>query len=201
MRGTAGICCTAGRIMAVARNVDAGGLTPAQAKFAAGLAAGMTQSAAYRSAYPRSLDWRDKLVWEKASLLAANEKVRQRVAELAARALELAGMQAGEVMAEVKRLAFSDIGGIVHPNGRLKMPHELDAATRASVASFEIDKDGKIKYRFWDKNAALDKAMRHLGLFEKDNLQQPPAVGTVLLGVLKGPESGGAAPPADDKAG
>jgi phage terminase small subunit len=184
--------------MAVARNVDAGGLTPAQAKFAAGLATGMSQSAAYRESYPRSLGWKDETVWQCASRLSADRKVAARVADLAARALELAGMQAGEVMAEVKRLAFSDIGGIYHPDGRLKKPHELDAATRASVASFEIDKDGKIKYRFWDKNAALDKAMRHLGLFEKDNLQQPPAVGTVLLGVLKAPESGGAAPAEGD---
>jgi len=185
--------------MAVARNVDAGGLTPAQAKFAAGLAAGMSQSAAYRKAYPKSLAWKDETVWKRSSELATHGGVVGRVAELAARAIELAGMQAGEVMAEVKRLAFSDIGGIVHPNGRVKMPHELDAATRASVASFEIDKDGKIKYRFWDKNSALDKAMRHLGLFEKDNLQQPPAVGTVLLGVLKGPEPADPAAPAADR--
>lgn len=167
--------------MAVARNVDAGGLTPAQAKFAAGLAAGMTQSAAYRDAYPRSLNWKDESVWQCAARLAADAKVAARVAELAAVALEAAGLRAGEVLSEVKRIAFSDIGGIVDVRGRIKLPNQLDPATRAAVASFEIDKDGRIKYRFWDKVAALDKAMRHLGLFEKDNLQQPPLIGRVEL--------------------
>ncbi|HNL91236.1 MAG TPA: hypothetical protein PKH05_19300, partial [Nitrospira sp.] len=49
----------------------------------------------------------------------------------------------------------------------------LDDATRAAVASFEIDATGRIKYRFWDKNAALEKAAKHLGLYKADNEQRP----------------------------
>lgn len=59
---------------------------------------------------------------------------------------------------------------------------ELYDDTAAAVASFEqklIKKGRKIvgqivKIRLWDKNAALEKAMKFHGLFEKDNKQRPP---------------------------
>jgi len=72
---------------------------------------------------------------------------------------------------EVSRLAFSDPRNIMHTDGRIKMLHELDAATAAAVASFEVDEKGVIKYKFWDKNSALDKAAKVQGLYEKDNAQ------------------------------
>ena len=81
---------------------------------------------------------------------------------------------------EIAMLAHSDVSGIMHPDGRVKLPHELDAATRAAVASFEIDATGRIKYRFWDKNAALEKAAKHLGLYEKDNEQQATPIRDML---------------------
>ena len=62
------------------------GLTPMQEAFAAGLAKGMTQAAAYRKAYPKSRKWSDKAVWSHASGLAANGLVQGRVAELVGKA-------------------------------------------------------------------------------------------------------------------
>jgi hypothetical protein len=44
---------------------------------------------------------------------------------------------------------------------------EVKTATKGeSVVAVQVK-----KIKFWDKNAALDKAMRHLGLFENDNRQ------------------------------
>jgi len=65
-------------------------LTVQQEAFAQGLASGLSQSAAYRQAYPKSQKWKDSTVWEQASKLAANNKVIARVAELTA---ELAAKQ------------------------------------------------------------------------------------------------------------
>lgn len=63
-------------------------LTGAREKFAQGVASGLSQSAAYRAAYPAALKWQDKTVWARASELAADGKVLGRVeairAELAA---------------------------------------------------------------------------------------------------------------------
>ncbi|MBI3157609.1 MAG: terminase [Burkholderiales bacterium] len=62
------------------------GLTPKREAFAAGLAQGLSQAEAYRRAFPRSAAWKDAAVWSKASLLAGDGKVRERVAEIGAKA-------------------------------------------------------------------------------------------------------------------
>jgi phage terminase small subunit len=67
---------------------------------------------------------------------------------------------------------------------RVKLPHELDAATAAAISSFEIDDMGRIKYRFWDKNSSLERAAKILGAFKEDNRQKNPI--TALLGQLSG---------------
>ncbi len=61
-------------------------LTPKREAFAAALARGLSQAAAYREAFPRSLGWADATVWRKASLLAGDGEVKARVAELGAKA-------------------------------------------------------------------------------------------------------------------
>ena len=36
-----------------------------------------------------------------------------------------------------------------------------------------VDADGRLtRIRLWDKNAALEKAMKHLGLYNRDNTQR-----------------------------
>lgn len=63
-------------------------LTPKREAFAAALARGLSQAAAYREAFPSSLTWKDASVWQRASALAADVKVQSRVAELGAKAAE-----------------------------------------------------------------------------------------------------------------
>ena len=64
--------------------------------------------------------------------------------------------------------------------------------TRAAIASIEIDErtvDGVVighttKIKLWDKNRALEMAMKHLGLYERDNAQRSEslALQVVLVG-------------------
>ena len=156
------------------------GLTAQQETFAVAVAAGASLSDAYREAYPRSLKWACETVHEAASRMAANYKVNTRIYALRVAAEKLSTLEASRVLDEIAMLAHSDVSGIMHPDGRVKLPHELDAATRAAVASFEIDAKGTIKYRFWDKNSALDKAAKHLGLYEKDNHQKTDTLQSLL---------------------
>jgi len=71
----------------------------------------------------------------------------------------------------------------LHPVGRIVLPkREREKRTRLGrLASFEIEeergKDGDTttrirKVKFWDKNAALEKLMKHLGSFERSNRQR-----------------------------
>lgn len=83
---------------------------------------------------------------------------------------------------EIARLAYSDPRRLYNPDGSLKLIHELDDDAAATIASVEVDvlrEDGKavgetVKVKQWDKNSALEKAMKFHGLYEKDNAQQQP---------------------------
>lgn len=161
------------------------GLTAPQEAFAQAVASGMNQSEAYRKAYPKSKGWKPSSVTEKASTLAGNVKVQSRIKELQAVSAEKASLDGAEIMLEIRRLALSDIAGIINEEGKVKLPHELDPVTRAAVASFKIDEYGRIEYKFWDKNSALERASKILGLFEKDNKQKTDPLRD-LLGELKG---------------
>ncbi len=158
------------------------GLSPQMDAFALNMVGGdMSASDAYRKAYPKTKDWKPKTVNEAASRLMSNSKIRARIAELQKKAAEVAVLNAKDVLEEVRRVAHSDIGGIMTADGKIKLPHELDPVTRASVASFKIDEFGRIEYKFWPKTTALEQAMKHLGLYEKDHAQQAPVIGTVRL--------------------
>lgn len=63
-------------------------------KFAQGLASGMSQRNAYRVAFPNSKRWKDETVDSKASVLAKNEKVLERLRELAEQSTSEAVMNA-----------------------------------------------------------------------------------------------------------
>lgn len=171
------------------------GLTPQQEKFAQEVAKGLSLAAAYREAYPLSKKWKDDSVHNKASALARKAQVAARVSAMQSEAAANATLEAAEVLRQVNLLVTSDIVNICHADGRIKLPHELDAATRAAVKSFKLTKDG-IEYQFWDKNSALEKAMKHLGLFGKDNGQKTDRIAealSMLSGNVLGPVTGATA--------
>jgi phage terminase small subunit len=175
------------------------GLTPQQEVFAQEVAKGKSLSEAYRAAY-KAAKMKPETVNDSASKLMANPQITHRVRQLQAAAADRAELEATQVLREIKRVALSDIAGIMHDDGRVKLPHELDPATRAAVASFKIDEYGRIEYKFWDKNSALDKAGKILGLYELDNKQKSdPLVDLLasLSGNVLGPAQG--LPPIDDE--
>ena len=156
------------------------GLTPQQEGFAVAVAAGSNLSDAYRGAY-KTARMTAKQINEEASKLAGNPKITQRIRALQGASADASILSSARVLDEIAKLAHSDVSGIMHPDGRVKLPHELDDETRAAVASFEIDATGRIKYRFWDKNAALEKAAKHLGLYKADNEQRPAPITRIEL--------------------
>lgn len=167
-------------------------ITPQQEAFAQAVASGMNQSEAYRKAYPKSQKWKDDSVHNRASALMRNAQVLARVSELQAESAEIAVLDGAKIMEEYRRLAHSDIAGIMNPDGSVKLPHELDPVTRSAIASFKIDEYGRIEYKFWNKPAALTDSSKILGLFEKDNKQKTDPLRELLselsgnvLGVAK----------------
>ena len=154
-------------------------LTAKQTAFAAACAKGQTGSDAYRVAY-EAKKMAPKTVHEQASRLLANRKVTARIAELREGAVKAVRLDVEDVFRQLASVLRSDPARLFDVDGRILPIHQIDDATRAAIASIEVDEvhaNGKAvghvrKIRFWDKNAALAKAMKHLGLFERDNAQQ-----------------------------
>ena len=105
------------------------------------------------------------------------------IAELTAAHEQSSGLKTDATLRETDRLIRSDLRKLIGPNCTVKDPSEWDDEMAAAVASFEVveefsgtGEDRKLtgyvkKIKLWDKNAAIDKGMRHLGLYEKDNAQ------------------------------
>lgn len=116
--------------------------------------------------------------------LLKDVEVSGELADAAREVSEAVGLATQVTLQEVKRLSESDIRKLYRPDGTMKDPREWDDATAAAVASIEIVEefsgtgaDRKLvghtkKVKLWDKNAALEKALKHLGLYERDNTQR-----------------------------
>lgn len=158
-------------------------LTSKQEAFALAVFKGSSATAAYRAVYDTS-GTAPKTINEAASRLMKNSKIVTRLAELRAPAIRKAELSVERTLKEIARLAYSDPRALYDDRGNLKPVHELDDDTAATIASVEVEQAfagrGKKrrlsgytrKVKQWDKNAALEKAMKHLGLFERDNAQQ-----------------------------
>lgn len=96
------------------------------------------------------------------------------------------GLTVERVLQEAMRLAFFDIRKLADSEGNPIPIGELDDDTAAAIQGLELatervrgGEDGAEtvvrKYKIADKNAALERLFKHLGLFQKDNDQNNPA--------------------------
>lgn len=136
-------------------------LTPKEEAFATGLAAGLSQSDAYRQAYPHSQKWRAHAIHSRASTLAASEKVQQRFAELREKAAAANEVTIERIVAELAKIAFGDARRVMKwgPRGVELLDSEQlpdDAAAIVSEVSETVSKEGgSLKVKTHDKLGAL----------------------------------------------
>jgi len=139
--------------------------------FAQALAKGQTSDEAYRTAG-------FKANRGNATRLKANESIAERVAEIQGKSADRAEIDIARVLKELVRLGTSDIRDAFTEAGQLKPPKDWSDAFAATVASIEVtsrntgkDADGNTqiehvhKIKVWDKNSALEKIAKHLGMF------------------------------------
>ncbi len=136
-------------------------LTPKQEAFATGVASGLSQAEAYRQAFPQSRKWTDKTVHEKASRLAAEDKVQARIQELRGKAAEANEVTIERIVAEVVKIAFANQRDLMTwgPQGvKLRSSDELtdeQAAAVHEVAETFSAQGGSLKLKTHDKLGAL----------------------------------------------
>lgn len=195
-------------------------LTPKQQRFCEEYLIDLNATAAYRRAgYAAKTD---NAAAASASALLRNPKVQAEVARLQAARSFRVRLTADDVLLRLRRLVLADFRKLYHPDGRARLPHEVDDDTAAAVASCESEEQvGGVtfgrdeglqpapvwvrKFKLWDNPRAVAMAMDHLGLTNKLTLEtvfallDPPvaeafrrAIGEVVSGGRAG-DSGGPA--------
>jgi len=93
-------------------------------------------------------------------------------------AADRAQVSAAEVIAELKALGFSNMKDYVDEGNKPKDVSTMDRYLAAAVQEVSIEEKTykgvttvTRKIKLYDKLNALDKIARHLGFYEKDNLQ------------------------------
>jgi len=117
-------------------------------------------------------------------------EIARRRAEALRVAQEETGLNVAEVLIELRSLIKSDLRQCFNPEtGALLSPKDWpDDVARAMASVKVVEMAGGMKIgeglevqhvpmytkevKLWDKNAAIEKAMKHLGLYEQDNKQK-----------------------------
>lgn len=166
-------------------------LTIKQEKFCQEVASGKNQSEAYRIAYPKSLKWKDKSVWELSSVLSANTKVSSRIQELRASHAKRNEMTLDKVLKNMAEWLEFDPLNLMDENDCVKSMKDLAPEVRKSLSKIEVvelfagsgedrRKTGELKkVTFYDKVKVADMFMKKFGAyienknvkFDKDSLE------------------------------
>lgn len=129
--------------------------------------------------------------------------VQAMIDELLAQAMPVSGLDVTAVLTETARIALQDPRRFFKADGTPIPIVEWSDDMAAAVASIEAEDvkietrtaDGEVttttatqvkKLKFWNKNDALEKAFRHLGLYERDNRQKAESLTLQVLLVQPG---------------
>ena len=138
--------------------------------------------------------------------LLQHPSVQAAIAEAMAKRANKLELTADRVLLEAARLALFDPRKLLNNDGTPTGIHELDDDTAAAIAGLDVleqyegtGKDRKFvgyvkKYRIADKNAALERVFKHMGLFEKDNRQKGSAVESLLQDIAANQAASGKPP-------
>lgn len=141
--------------------------------------------------------------------LLGNAWIQAAIAEARAKTMGKLELSLERILLEATRLALFDPRKLFAEDGRPLNVTELDDDTAAAIAGLEVLEEyegsgqdrvliGHVKkYKVADKNSALEKLMKHLGAFEKDNRQKGASLADAFrafLGQLHGTSGGRLAP-------
>lgn len=139
-----------------------------------------------------------KTAYSQAERLLRNAEIQQSIDSFVMKIEQKVGLSMERTLLEVARLAYFDPRKLLDSTGRPRPLQDLDDDTAAAIAGmkvtdkFDKDEDGGpgqmstiTEYKLADKNAALDKAMKHHGLYKRDN-EQPAQALAVFLQALGG---------------
>lgn len=117
--------------------------------------------------------------------MSQHPQVKELLKDARERALREAMLTANESVASLARDIKFDPASVFHKDGRPKMVHEIDEPTRVALRGYKVRAITKgtgkkmkvigydVEVKFPEKTAAREQAMKHFGLYERDNKQKP----------------------------
>lgn len=98
--------------------------------------------------------------------LLTHVDVQAQIAKAKAKREQRTEVTQDRVIAELAKIGFSDIRGLLDESGNMKAPTEWDDQTAGSISSFEMmsGENGAAlhKVKTWDKVSALEKLLKHV---------------------------------------
>jgi len=142
----------------------------------------LTAAECYMRAYPKCSSKNAAAV--EASKNLNKPKIRKSIEQLSEQAAGHPGLSTGRILREEARLAFYDPRDLIDPKtGEILTLKDLPEHIARAIVSVRIiqtqslrDSDlirTEYRYKFADKGKALKRLSKHLGLYEKDNMQKP----------------------------
>jgi len=129
--------------------------------------------------------------------LLAMPDVREALRERQDRLAKKHELTTESVISELSKIVHADPRRMFAANGTILPVKEWPDDVAGMVASIEVDElfDGSgrdriwtgytKKVKLWDKNSAIEKAMKHLGLFAEDNKQRAGALADLPRPLVK----------------
>lgn len=173
-------------------------LTPQQAKFVVEYLRDFNATqAALRAGYsPKTARQQGARLLSHVDIQRAIAPKQQEAVAAHAEAINRMELTVDRTKLEIARIAYFDPRKLFGQDGRPLSITELDDDTAAVIAGLEVLEEyegsgedrilvGHVKkWKLADKNAALDKASKILGIYEKDNDQKKPDLATQLAGFV-----------------
>jgi phage terminase small subunit len=119
-------------------------------------------------------------------------EIQERVQQLQQKIQERVEITADNVVKELAKIGFMDIGELYDEDGNIKKIGDLSVKAKASISSVKVTEksygrddnetfEKTIEMKLWDKGKALVELGRHLGIFEKDNNQVKPEPFKIII--------------------
>lgn len=153
------------------------------------------QAAAYRLAFDADA-MNVNSVYVEASKLHSDPKIALRISELRKEAWDANRISLDELIQSLAGMVRFDIADLYNDDGALLPLRQMPLAARQMISQLDVDEiimDKAVvghtrKVRTINKLDAIEKLMKHLGGYEKDNAQKPNATVIVNLGNGKNPD-------------
>lgn len=132
---------------------------------------------AWRKAHPNTTA-NVNTIRKKACLFFQDPRVVKQLDKLRKSALRRIEISIQKVIEEDAKIAFSDIRQLFDEQGSMLPVQKWGDNIAAAVSSIKCttDKFGNetVEVKFWNKDSALDKLFKHLGMYQLDNNQKNP---------------------------